>query len=82
MEYLGEGGWSTWERLEYLGGRGWSTWERGVGVPERGGLEYLGDRFLGRKWVHETHLLRGWSTRESGVGVPGRVGLEYLGEWG
>ena len=43
LEYLGEGGWSTWER-------GWSTWERGVGVPGRGvgvpgrgGLEYLGE---------------------------------------
>ena len=49
LEYLGEGGWSTWERkLEYLGeGVGvlqsgvWSTWEGrleylrgGVGTPE------------------------------------------------
>ena len=25
--------------LEYLGEGGWSTWERGVGVPGRGGLE-------------------------------------------
>ena len=27
--------------LEYLGEGGWSTWERGVEVPGRGGLEYL-----------------------------------------
>jgi hypothetical protein len=27
--------------LEYLGEGGWSTWERGVRVPGRGGLEYL-----------------------------------------
>ena len=28
--------------LEYLGQWGWSTWDRGVGVPGTGGLEYLG----------------------------------------
>ena len=41
LEYLGERGWSTWERvgvpgrggLEYLGEGGWSTWWGGVGVP-------------------------------------------------
>ena len=32
--------------LEYLGEGGWSTWERGVGVPGRGGLEYLGWTYL------------------------------------
>ena len=30
-------------RLEYLGEGGWSTWERGVEVAGRGGLEYLGE---------------------------------------
>ena len=29
--------------MEYLGEGGWSTWERRVGVPGRGGLEYLGE---------------------------------------
>ena len=32
LEYVGEGGWSTWERLEYLGEGGWSTWEGGRGI--------------------------------------------------
>ena len=29
--------------LGYLGEGGWSTWERGVGVFGRWGLEYLGE---------------------------------------
>ena len=66
LEYLGEGGWSTWER-------GIGVPERGVGVPGRGGEEYLGEG-LGT-WE------MGWSIWER-VGVPGRGGLEYLGEGG
>ena len=37
MEYLGEGGWSTWERGVGVTGRGVGVpVERGVGVPGRG----------------------------------------------
>ena len=77
LEYLGQGGRSTWERrvgvpgtgwLEYLGQGGQSTWERRVGVPGTGWLEYLGEE--------------GWSTWDRGVGVPGTGGLEYLGQGG
>ena len=37
LEFLGEGGWSTWEWLDCLGKWGWSTWEcREVRVPGEG----------------------------------------------
>ena len=58
----------------YLADEAWSilqrglvcTWQIGLGVPGRGGSEYLAD------WA--------WSTWQIGVGVLGRLGLEYLAE--
>ena len=41
LEYIGEG-LGARRRLEYPV----STWERGVGLPEGGGLEYLGNDAL------------------------------------
>ena len=50
---------------EYLGEGGRSTWERGVGVPGRGGLEYLrggfeylGDGLVGLSWFDQGRLQR------------------------
>ena len=50
----------------YLGEGGWSTWEKGVGVLGRGGLEYLGEGLGEGGWSTWEGLeyLRGVEHRE------------------